>query len=706
VRDVVRLVESDQSLSARLVSLAARAHTGAKVGTVDQAVLMLGLDAVRSLVLSVQIFENFSHRKERPGRRFNRVEFWKHSLAVGCAARLLADEAGRVPEARALIGVPPEEGFVCGLLHDLGKVVLDACFPKSYDRVVGRVEERGGCIADVEREFFGLDHALGGYRLATHWQLPGMIAESIWLHHGSPALTPERLAHPRHVRLVQAADRLARQMRIGYSGNPVADLSGAELAAAVGLPAEALERVSSALPELVEERSEFLGLDRLTSKQVYEEALARANAELARANQALADSNRRLEHRSRCFEAVTRLRGGIGQVPTHERIAAAAAGAAAGFLRVARAAVLAYSPARGVWVLAGGSAEGESPEGGELLPAGDAGAMGFVADARPAWLPASLLAGTLLDRISALLEAPPAWCYPLRHAQGFAGALVVGGARPADDDEMLVVLADWIATWLAGAESAAAARRLNEELAETHRRLLASQAELTRTRSLAMIGEMAAGAAHELNNPLAVISGRAQLLDREELGPEVRKAAGLIREHAHKASGMVSELMEFAKPPAPAPAAWEVAGLLEGLLREWVEQGALAKNQLTIHISKNSPRAYADPAHIRTILNELIRNAVQAMRQTPEPRLVVNCAPDVADDRIVIRVQDNGCGMTPEVLERAFTPFFSHRQAGRGRGLGLAKAARYAEINGGRLRLTSTPGEGTTACLELPVARG
>jgi putative nucleotidyltransferase with HDIG domain len=692
-REVVRVIESDPSLSARLLALTRRANVGVEAKTVQRAVVLLGLETVRNLVLSVQTFEAFPHRREQSGTRFNRLEFWKHSLAVGCAAKLLAERCGGKP-------VRPEEAFICGLLHDIGKIAMDACFPKSYDRVIARVEDRAGCLADVEREMFGLDHALAGSRLAAHWRLPAMITESVWLHHNSPATTPGRLAFPGHVRLVQVADRLARHMRIGYSGNHVVDEPLWESIATIGLTSAALDEVTAALPELVAARAEFIGLDRLTSSEVYEAALAQANTELARANESLAESNRRLQQRSGCFEAVSALRTAIGEDPTHERVARAAAVALARLLDTERVAVLTCSPAKGALAIAADDSRVD------LVLTSEVGDLGFVAQSPTGWLPGSLLPVPLVDRLAAALQGPPAWCLPIRNQHGFAAAVCVAGEEQPDADEMLLVAADWIGAWLGSAESAVAARRLNEELAETSRRLLASQAESASNRSLALVGEMAAGAAHELNNPLMVISGRAQLLNREGAPEEVRKAAALIAEHAQRASGIVSDLMEFAKPSSPQPSVWDLPAMLEEIRREWLEKKMLASGQFRLEIPAGLPKVRADAGQMRMLFDELLRNAVEATRDNSEPFLVINCRLDVADETVVIRVQDNGCGMTPEVLERAFAPFYSYRPAGRGRGLGLSKAARFADINGGRLRLFSRPAEGTQAILELPAVVG
>ena len=82
--------------------------------------------------------------------------------------------------------------------------------------------------------------------------------------------------------------------------------------------------------------------------------------------------------------------------------------------------------------------------------------------------------------------------------------------------------------------------------------------------------------------------------------------------------------------------------------------------------------------------------------------MVINCGRQAADDMVVIAVRDNGCGMSPEVLKKAFDPFYSHRAAGRGRGMGLPQAWRMVELNGGRIWFDSSVGAGTTAWLSLP----
>ena len=103
-------------------------------------------------------------------------------------------------------------------------------------------------------------------------------------------------------------------------------------------------------------------------------------------------------------------------------------------------------------------------------------------------------------------------------------------------------------------------------------------------------------------------------------------------------------------------------------------------------------------------MRELIANSVEAT--TPaDGRLTVKAAPDLTEEHVVVRVSDNGRGMTADVLARAMDPFFSHRPAGRGRGLGLARVQRWIVAGQATMQIDSSPGQGTTVTLRLPVPR-
>jgi signal transduction histidine kinase len=216
-----------------------------------------------------------------------------------------------------------------------------------------------------------------------------------------------------------------------------------------------------------------------------------------------------------------------------------------------------------------------------------------------------------------------------------------------------------------------------------------------------MIAAMAAGAAHELNNPLSVISGRAQIELARCEDPARREGLQSIVDQTNKATGIVNELMSFAKPNAPEPVSLSLRELLDMRRQHCETAFGLAAGQLAVQLADPGAVVYADPIHVRDILDAVIKNAIEA-GGAESVHVQINSPSRRSDETVRIVVEDDGPGMSREVMARALDPFFSHRPAGRGRGLGLSRAYRLAEINKGRLRIDSVPGHGTKVTIELP----
>jgi signal transduction histidine kinase len=216
-----------------------------------------------------------------------------------------------------------------------------------------------------------------------------------------------------------------------------------------------------------------------------------------------------------------------------------------------------------------------------------------------------------------------------------------------------------------------------------------------------MISEMAAGAAHELHNPLAVISGRAQMeLSRAEDEGQAN-ALRIIVEQTQRASQIVMDLMSFAKPDAPKPLVQRLLDVLQPLAQQWREEATLRSDQLIVNVGDDAVTVAADPLHLRLILDAVVANAVEACPKETA-RIEINSPSRASDEKIRIVVADNGVGMPRYVRDHAVDPFFSSRPAGRGRGLGLSRAYRLVEINNGRLSIESEVHRGTRVTIELP----
>ncbi|MCS7032651.1 MAG: ATP-binding protein, partial [Phycisphaerae bacterium] len=247
------------------------------------------------------------------------------------------------------------------------------------------------------------------------------------------------------------------------------------------------------------------------------------------------------------------------------------------------------------------------------------------------------------------------------------------------------------------------ARTLAEQLAEANRRLQSAQQEVLRSKTVLMVAEMAAGAAHEMNNPLMVISGRSKMLEQELSDPRHKAMARKIFENSQRLSAIITELMDFARPSHAAPSEVPVNLLLERSITAAKRMEDPVDRQVVL-TPGDTPAAHVDLTQVSAALAEIIVNAIQAT-DAANGKIEISSAFDPYSLQVVLTIADNGCGMDESTLKHAFDPFFSMKSAGRRRGMGLSKAIRWIESNGGSLRLESRPGAGTRAIVLLPAVR-
>jgi signal transduction histidine kinase len=215
---------------------------------------------------------------------------------------------------------------------------------------------------------------------------------------------------------------------------------------------------------------------------------------------------------------------------------------------------------------------------------------------------------------------------------------------------------------------------------------------------LEALREFAYGAGHEINNPLANIAARAQALLVDEQDPERRRRLATIVDQAFRARDMIGGLMVFARPPRPQPAAAAVGEIVRAVL-EPLRPTAAARGLRLEYAPPPVPiEALVDAGQMVEALRAVVMNAVEAVDDGGR----VTVAGRVVDGMVEIEVADDGRGMDAATLRRAFDPFFSGREAGRGIGLGLPKAWRLVELNGGSVGVESRPGGGTRVTIALP----
>ena len=236
--------------------------------------------------------------------------------------------------------------------------------------------------------------------------------------------------------------------------------------------------------------------------------------------------------------------------------------------------------------------------------------------------------------------------------------------------------------------------------------------ECFRNEQLASVGFLAAGVAHEINNPLAGIAWNAESLQTRisesgdapdiELRREAAHALGVIETEAYRAKSIIDRLLDFSRPGNPERASHDLRPITEDLATMASKIDDFRTKTISIE-GDTELFAHVDPHEIRQVLLNLIFNAMQAV--DPDGRVQVVL--DRRGDRAVVQVIDDGCGMTPEVCRHLFEPFYTRRRDGSGTGLGLSITSRIVSRHGGSLQAVSAgEGCGSTFHLELPTQPG
>jgi two-component system NtrC family sensor kinase len=225
---------------------------------------------------------------------------------------------------------------------------------------------------------------------------------------------------------------------------------------------------------------------------------------------------------------------------------------------------------------------------------------------------------------------------------------------------------------------------------------------------LASIGTLAAGVAHEINNPMAVILGFTEhLLDQTESLPEVHDTLQIIEDEGLRCKKIVENLLTFARIPEVSETTAELNGLLEKTLTVVKNTLLTKKIRLETSLAPSLPRVKGDPQELQQVFINLINNAADAMRGGGALKVVTTLSPD--GKRVAIEFMDTGAGIPREAQAKIFDPFFTTKKTGLGTGLGLSMSYGIITKFGGNIIFTSYPVEeypdkhGTTFTVYLPI---
>lgn len=288
-------------------------------------------------------------------------------------------------------------------------------------------------------------------------------------------------------------------------------------------------------------------------------------------------------------------------------------------------------------------------------------------------------AAALQRLLTSCINNHPADWIPLESCGQLIGGLLIGGGVTA---KAAPIPTGWVS----------ATARLVQQALAVEDQLLQDK--------LAALAELAAGAGHEINNPLGSILIGSERLLRDETNPERRRLLATLGGQALRIKDMIGDLMLFASPPPPQPTDLDLAAGVRDVAARFAESCRERNIRLEVTANERVP-VHADPIQVAVVLSELLRNAINA---SPDGGLI-SLEAKVSNDNeyAILTVANSGPALTEHERTHLFDPFFSGRPAGRGLGFGLSKAWRIVTQHGGRIAVDRI-GETTRFRIQWPAA--
>lgn len=548
--------------------------------------------------------------------------------------------------------------FLAALFADIGLLALAELFPKSLSRLLEEANGDNSALLRLEKENLGLTHNIISRQLAQKWLLPQAVADSAWLYCSPAVHKLENLANVEIILTVRLADMLVKNINNGSEAltiPPPFSISQDDIK-------EIKDKLRFFIAQLNFTKEKQEGL-------IIRQALISLLEKPAEQNIAdfLSAMQSAVNHVSSAIDAAGIICGLLRKTFNAQKVCI--------YLNAAKEAVITTGDKIEFLTFENLPSLEDidfTPAGTTLIKLDSVGEM-FIQNSE------NLDISSIAPLVVQIISAKSVEEYNLSIIQTLIDDFV-----PAVQQQQ---------------EQLPPPQQLSQPAEPIHQTPAVAVQSSDDLREI--IAEIAAGAAHELNNPLTVISGRAQLLKQSETDETRKLILNQITEKTGQAYEIVGQLMSYARPTKPQIRTVSPFIMINNCIEKVNEHYLSEPLDITIDSSiENLSDIEVDAEQTAEAIARIIYNALESYESGNGP--VIISGSEQTPDSVEIRIQDQGCGMSEETLRKAAEPFYSDKPAGRQRGMGLALASSLLKSNGCTISIESQIDKGTMVTVRLP----
>ena len=675
-KELSKIISKDPSLSAKVMRILHCPYSGLnnRVNSIEQAVIYLGIDTIKNIAVSASVRQVFGHAKE--SSLFKLSQFWWHSFLCATFARRIA---------KRISYNSPEEAFLAGLLHDIGKLLLWVNFPKQYADIIKQSKQNDELLI-AEKVMIGANHCEVGAWLVEQWKLNAFISDAIYYHH-EPL---ERIidSFPL-IKIIYVANRLSEgffeeESPACEAAKTIFDFSSSELDEIIDGAKEEVTDIARSFEiylDLPEEEIKIAEKDREKQKNLLHEV---RNVSLLYGT---LQNLLKAENRTAILE-ITRYGLEI-------------------LFDIKKSVYFLYEPENHLLV-------------GNVVPLGSRHPINNLTISlkkNHTLISRSLCKGTMLDSFGLLtsekktiadeqtiklLNSEGLLSIPMIAHQKFIGAIVIGLSKSqfrqlSDQLKLISMFANHVAWCL-----------YVDEVKRT-------QARIIYTERMEACLRFARELVHEVNNPLSIIKNYLKVLSLKlPAKSDASNDLKIIGEEIDRVADLVKNLYNFSKPEVKHYELLDINLILSNLL-QILSKAILIPSKIEVQFFSDPslPKIVSDENGLKQVFLNLIKNAAEAMPKGGT--ITIRTAPvEPADfdlgvvDRtfsggIKVTVSDNGPGIPDQIMARLFEPFTTSKGAGHS-GLGLSIVHSIIRELNGSITCESHKNVGTTFKIILPLS--